>query len=88
MAYLAGLGNGALVEFGALQRQLDLTEGNLSRHMSKLEEAGYLRVQKGYQGKRPRTWVELTGTGRDALQQHLEALEQLARQAGYTEEKR
>ncbi|ADR36815.1 transcriptional regulator [Oceanithermus profundus DSM 14977] len=83
MAYLTGLGSEAQVEFGTLQRELGLTEGNLSRHLAKLEEAGYLRIEKGYAKKRPRTWIRLTGAGRDALQGHLAALEELARTARY-----
>jgi len=83
MAYLAGLGTGAQVEFGTLQRELELTEGNLSRHLTRLEEAGYVRIEKGYEKKRPRTWVRLTGAGRDALEDHLAALEELARTARY-----
>ena len=81
MAYLTGLGTGSQVEFGTLQRELELTEGNLSRHLTRLEEAGYVRIEKGYEKKRPRTWVQLTGAGRDALEDHLAALEELARQA-------
>jgi len=83
MAYLAGLGTEAQVEFRTLQRELDLTEGNLSRHLSKLEEAGYVQIEKGYEKKRPRTWIRLTGSGRDALADHLAALEALARKANY-----
>ncbi len=77
MAYLARLGPGARVEFGRLARDLDLTEGNLSRHLAKLEEAGYVRVEKGYVGRRPRTWIGLTGRGRDAFFAHVAALEGL-----------
>ncbi len=77
MAYLAGLGPDARVEFGALKRALDLTEGNLSRHLAKLEEAGYLAIEKGYVKRRPRTWVRLTGRGRDAFAAHVAFLEQL-----------
>ncbi len=81
MAFLRGLGTEAQVEFGALQKALELTEGNLSRHLSKLEEAGYVAIEKGYSGKRPRTWIRLTGTGADAFDRHLAALEALAQQA-------
>ncbi len=83
MAYLTGLGPDAAVEFQTLRAALELTEGNLSRHLSKLEEAGYVHIEKGYEGRRPRTWIRLTGTGRDALEHHLAALEALARQARY-----
>jgi len=82
MAYLARLGPDARVEFKKLQRDLDLTEGNLSRHLTKLEEAGYLRVEKGFVGRRPRTWVGLTGKGRDAFLAHVKELERLVKGEG------
>jgi DNA-binding MarR family transcriptional regulator len=74
MALLASLGEGAQVEFTWLKEALDLTEGNLSSHLAKLEEAGYVQVEKGYQGRRPRTWVRLTPQGRAAYQAHRQAL--------------
>jgi DNA-binding MarR family transcriptional regulator len=55
------------VEFGYLKSTLDLTAGNLSRHVAVLEEAGLLVVEKGYDGKRPKTWVGVTPAGRTAL---------------------
>lgn len=79
MAYLARLGPDARVEFQKLLHDLGLTEGNLSRHLTKLEEAGYLRVEKGFVGRRPRTWVELTGKGRDAFLAHVKELERLVK---------
>ena len=44
------------VEFGYLRESLELTAGNLSRHITVLAEAGLVEVDKGYDGKRPRTW--------------------------------
>ena len=77
MALLASLGEAAQVEFTWLKEALDLTEGNLSSHLAKLEEAGYVQVEKGYQGRRPRTWVRLTPQGRAAYQAHRQALLEL-----------
>jgi DNA-binding MarR family transcriptional regulator len=77
MALLASLGEGAQVEFTWLKEALDLTEGNLSSHLAKLEEAGYVQLEKGYQGRRPRTWVRLTPQGRAAYQAHRQALLEL-----------
>jgi DNA-binding MarR family transcriptional regulator len=77
MALLASLGEGAQVEFTWLKEALDLTEGNLSSHLAKLEEAGYVQVEKGYQGRRPKTWVRLTPQGRAAYQAHRQALLEL-----------
>ena len=48
-------------DFGYLRTALDLTAGNLSRHLTVLEDAGLIQVSKGYEGKRPRTWVKITG---------------------------
>ena len=54
-------------EFGYLRTQLDLTAGNLSKHLSVLESAGLIEVEKGYAGRRGRTWITLTGAGSSAL---------------------
>ena len=67
----------ARAEFGYLRGALGLTPGNLSRHLTVLEEAGLVQVEKGYQGRRPRTWVRITGPGRDALAAELATLTEL-----------
>jgi DNA-binding transcriptional ArsR family regulator len=69
----------ARAEFGYLRDTLGLTPGNLSRHLTVLEEAGLVRVDKGYQGRRPRTWVRITSQGRAALAAELAALTELLR---------
>jgi DNA-binding MarR family transcriptional regulator len=66
-------------EFGYLRGALDLTPGNLSRHLTVLEDAGMVKVEKGYEGRRPRTWVSITRTGRSALAAELDALAALVR---------
>ena len=48
------------VEFGFLRTQLELTAGNLSQHLGVLEAAGLVEVEKGYAGRRARTWITLT----------------------------
>jgi DNA-binding MarR family transcriptional regulator len=65
------------VEFGYLRETLGLTAGNLSRHITVLEEAGLVEVQKGYDGKRPRTWVRINAAGRSALAREMSALRAL-----------
>jgi DNA-binding transcriptional ArsR family regulator len=55
-------------DFVYLQRETGLTRGNLSSHLSKLEEAGYVEVEKTYKGKIPLTVCKLTHTGRVAFQ--------------------
>jgi DNA-binding MarR family transcriptional regulator len=69
----------ARADFGYLRDALGLTAGNLSRHLTVLEEAGLIQVEKGYEGRRPRTWVRITGTGRAALAAEVAALAELVR---------
>jgi DNA-binding MarR family transcriptional regulator len=69
-------------EFGYLRDVLGLTPGNLSRHLAVLEEAELIKVDKGYQGRRPRTWVRITRRGRSALAAELAALTELLRRHG------
>ena len=68
------------VEFGFLRSNLELTGGNLSRHLSVLESAGLITVEKGYEGKRARTWVSLTKAGNAALREEIEQLKRLISQ--------
>jgi len=65
--------------FGTLRDELGLTDGNLNRHLRVLEEAELLQVVKGYEGRRPATWLRLTRQGREALRQELATLEELVR---------
>ena len=62
------------VEFGYLLKTLGLTGGNLSQHIRVLEEASLIKVEKGIQGRRPRTWVSITPAGRRALLREIKAL--------------
>lgn len=61
-------------DFLFLMRQTGLTFGNLSSHMSKLEEAGYIDVEKEFIGKRPNTKLSLTDTGRQAFEEYKEKI--------------
>ncbi|MEU4556862.1 transcriptional regulator [Actinoplanes sp. NPDC023936] len=65
------------VEFGYLRTQLDLTAGNLSKHLSVLEAAGLIDVEKGYEGRRARTWITLTPAGTTALAEEINRLKLL-----------
>jgi DNA-binding MarR family transcriptional regulator len=67
-------------DFGYLRDALGLTPGNLSTHLAVLEDAGLVQVQKGYEGRRPRTWVSVTKQGRAALAAEMDALAKLASQ--------
>ena len=58
-----------------------LTDGNLSRHLAALENAGLVTLEKGYEGKRPHTRRRLTGAGRAGFAAYLDALEEVLRKA-------
>jgi len=60
-----------------LVNQTGLTWGNLSTHLGKLEESGYVAVEKGYRGKRPCTMIQLTDEGRSAFREYRAALREL-----------
>lgn len=71
------------LSFNELKALLDTTDGNLSVHARKLEDAGYLRCQKTFEGRIPRTEYVLTKAGRSALEryvQHMEALIEAVRE--------
>jgi DNA-binding MarR family transcriptional regulator len=57
-------------DFLFLMRQTDLSFGNLSSHMTKLEKAGYVRIKKEFVGKKPHTMLELTKKGRTAFDKY------------------
>ncbi len=61
--------------FAELRDVLRTTDGNLSVHARKLEEAGYIRVTKGFEDRKPRTEYRLTPKGRRALEQYLQQME-------------
>lgn len=67
-------------DFGYLREALGLTPGNLSTHLTVLEDAGLVHVEKGYEGRRPRTWVSITKKGRAALAAEMDALARLVSQ--------
>jgi DNA-binding MarR family transcriptional regulator len=64
-------------DFTFLMSQTGLTWGNLSSHLSKLEEAGYVEVEKGFQGKRPHTMLHLTEEGRAAFRAYRRSMKQV-----------
>jgi DNA-binding MarR family transcriptional regulator len=72
------------VEFAYLRESLELTAGNLSQHLSVLEKAGLVTIDKGYAGKRARTWITLTKAGRAALREEIDQLRQLIAQIDHT----
>jgi DNA-binding MarR family transcriptional regulator len=64
-------------EFGYLRTNLEVTAGNLSQHLGVLEKAGLIAIEKGYAGKRARTWVALTPAGHTALADEIAQLKSL-----------
>ncbi len=64
-------------DFTFLMNQTGLTWGNLSTHMSKLEQAGYLEVEKTFKGKRPNTTLRLTPKGRATFQEYAQKMKQV-----------
>lgn len=75
MAYLSGAGGTA--DFGELKAKLAVTDGNLSVHLTKLEDAGYVRIEKTYAGRKPLTRAHLTGAGWEAFRRYLQAISAL-----------
>jgi DNA-binding HxlR family transcriptional regulator len=69
------------LSFGDLKRVLNTTDGNLSVHARKLEDAGYVSCNKFFQGRTPRTEYSLTTVGKKALEKYLEQMEGIIRGA-------
>lgn len=80
MAYLA---DAEVADFSSLKAALGATQGNLSIHLRKLEDAGYIDIEKSFLGRRPLTQARITSAGRWAFAAYLEALARLVdRSAG------
>jgi DNA-binding MarR family transcriptional regulator len=77
MSALVSLKSGEKADFAYLKKLLDLTDGNLGAHLGKLEEAGYIKIEKTFIARKPRTFVSITGKGRDAFDDHIAALRQI-----------
>ncbi len=74
MAYLSGV---EAAEFSELKTRLQTTDGNLSVHLRKLEEAGFVSVAKSFQGRKPLTKAALTAAGREAFVAYLDQISRL-----------
>jgi DNA-binding MarR family transcriptional regulator len=66
-------------DFTFLINVTELTDGNLSSHLTKLEAAGYVAIEKGYTGKKPRTRLRLTTVGRKAVENYRATMHQALR---------
>jgi DNA-binding MarR family transcriptional regulator len=77
MSALVTLESGNEVDFTYLRDLLEVTDGNLGAHLRKLEEAGYIAVNKTFVARKPRTFVSVTAAGRKVFQEHVQALESI-----------
>ncbi len=75
MAYLMAAD---VADFNDLKARLETTEGTVSVHLRKLEEAGFVEIEKTYRGRRPLTRAHLTPKGCEAFRAYLEAIGKLA----------
>ena len=74
MAYISGAGE---ADFTSIKKAVDTSDGNLSVHLRKLEEAGYLSVTKGFNGRKLQTIYALSDVGRKAWLQYLQQMRTL-----------
>ncbi len=77
MASLVALDPQDQVDFTYLRELLDVTDGNLGAHLQKLEAGGYIRVEKTFVARKPRTFLAATAKGRSAYHEHVEALKRI-----------
>jgi DNA-binding MarR family transcriptional regulator len=79
LGILSALSVSESLTFNELKKMLDTTDGNLSVHARKLEEAGYIACAKSFEGRVPRTDYRLTAAGKRALERYLDHMEALIR---------
>ena len=72
----------AQVSFNELKELINVTDGNLASHVKALEESGYIKVNKGFVGRKTNTTYAVTKAGEKAFRLHLDALEQMIKQMG------
>jgi DNA-binding MarR family transcriptional regulator len=82
LSMMALLAAGEEAEFAYVRDSIGVSDSVLSKHASALEAAGYLKIRKGYVGKRPRTWFKRTPRGRAAFVAHVAALQRIVAEAG------
>jgi DNA-binding MarR family transcriptional regulator len=81
MAALVTLEPGNEADFTYLRDLLEVTDGNLGAHLRKLEEAGYIAINKTFVDRKPRTFVGATAAGRQAFQKHVAALRSILKRS-------
>lgn len=77
LAIIGQLVNAEWVTFAELRQSIEVTNGNLGSHVAKLVNAGYLKEEKRFEGRRPQSRYHLTKSGRSALLRHVAALQKL-----------
>jgi DNA-binding MarR family transcriptional regulator len=77
MSALCQLRDDERVDFSQLKENLGLTDGNLGAHLSTLESHGFITVEKEFVARRPKTFVQATGSGRQAFASHVAALQSI-----------
>ena len=75
LGILSALAANATMTFSELKALLEITDGNLSVHARKLEDAGYVECQKSFENRLPRTEYRLTASGREAFEKYLAHME-------------
>jgi DNA-binding MarR family transcriptional regulator len=77
LSILAALVSGDSVDFTFLRKHLGISDGNLSTHLRKLETQNYIRSEKVFESRKPRTWFRITEEGRTALERLFRQLEEM-----------
>ena len=81
LAIISALAASSPLTFTELKQLLDLSDGNLSVHARKLEDAGYVTCTKGFEGRLPKTQFSVTEAGHRALRQYLDHMEAIIKHA-------
>ncbi len=82
LSILAFLSTAQRAEFTLLRKRLEISDGNLSLHLKKLEAAGYVTLEKDFANRKPRTTVVLTTEGRESLVKYVEGIRALIKNVG------
>lgn len=82
LAIVSALAVAPEMSFNELKNTLSLTDGNLSAHARTLEDAGYIRIRKSFEGRRPHTTMRLTRRGRTAFRKYLDTLRRIVEHGG------
>jgi len=82
LAIVSALAVSPELSFNELKAMLSLTDGNLSAHARTLEEAGYIVIEKSFQGRRPHTAMRLSPKGRRAFERYVQTLRQIINREG------